>query len=104
MSFGKVKGTYVDHDHLLAFRVPGPGDEKAFGVCWRAGQIEQALHEVRIHIFIVEIGFTRTATPIVKVSSPSIRNNQNQPVFPWIPRIWRIPAASKEETIRATYE
>lgn len=36
------------------------------------------------------------------VSSPSIRNSQNQPGLPPMPRISKIPAAKSAEITRAT--
>lgn len=42
-------------------------------------------------------------SPITNVMRPSIRNSQNHPGFPFAPLISRIPAASKDEMIRATW-
>lgn len=43
-----------------------------------------------------------TAKPIRNVTRPSRRKSQNQPGFPATPRIFKIPAASRDEITRAT--
>lgn len=43
-----------------------------------------------------------TMMPITNVKIPSMRNNQNHPGFPAVPRSSRIPAAKSAEITRAT--
>lgn len=92
--------TYIDHDDFLALGVPGARVENALGVGGGGGEVEEALFRSAQPSSQIQ---RHTIKPIVKVINPSIRNNQNHPVWPRTPRICRMPAARSEEIMRATY-
>src|SRR5689334_18431999 len=56
--------------------------------------------------FLVDVGdagkYKNEAKAIMTVRRPSSKNSQNHPGFPPMPRISRIPAASRAEMTRAT--